>query len=92
MLTAGSMMVRRDKRLQLRGNNLVITQLEVPIVMITMIMIMILITMITMIMIVNMIMIKRRWMTGVNTIVRSRRTATSPFLSLIGLTSFCLPG
>merc|ERR1719458_1248221 len=29
VLTAGSMMVRRDKRLQLRGNNLVISQLEV---------------------------------------------------------------
>merc|ERR1711936_1070480 len=28
VLTAGSMMVRRDKRLQLRGNNLVISQLE----------------------------------------------------------------
>ena len=32
MLTAGSMMVRRDKRLQLRGNNLVISQLEVAII------------------------------------------------------------
>ena len=32
VLTAGSMMVRRDKRLQLRGNNLVISQLEVAIV------------------------------------------------------------
>lgn len=29
VLTAGNMMVRRDKRLQLRGNNLVISQLEV---------------------------------------------------------------
>ena len=29
MLTAGNMMVRRDKRLKLNGNNLVISQLEV---------------------------------------------------------------
>ena len=29
MLTAGNMMVRRDKRLKLNGNNLVISELEV---------------------------------------------------------------
>ena len=32
MLTAGNMMVRRDKRLKLNGNNLVISQLEVAII------------------------------------------------------------
>ena len=31
VLTAGNMMVRRDKRLKLNGNNLVISQLEVAI-------------------------------------------------------------
>ena len=77
VLTAGNMMVRRDKRLQLRGNNLVISQLEV--------------TILIMIRII-MILTKHRWTTGANTIVRSRQTATSPFLFPTGLTSFCLPG